>query len=94
MVDLLVSAIIPSAILMKLSGGDKLGATFFSAVMNYLTANWVVTSPVGSAAFNEELGLMTLLSYPVITIHDMTGLKFKEILITKKSIEKRNHASD
>lgn len=46
-----------------------LSATFaFSAVMNYLLAKWVVTSPAGSAAFNEELGQMTLLSYPVIAI--------------------------
>lgn len=46
-----------------------LGATFFfSAVMNYLLAKWIVTSPAGSAAFNEELGQMTLLSYPVIAI--------------------------
>lgn len=46
-----------------------LSATFgFSAVMNYLLAKWIVTSPAGSAAFNEELGQMTLLSYPVIAI--------------------------
>jgi hypothetical protein len=46
-----------------------LSGTFgFSAVMNYLLAKWVVTSPAGSAAFNEELGQMTLLSYPVIAI--------------------------
>lgn len=46
-----------------------LAGTFgFSAVMNYLLAKWVVTSPTGSTAFNEELGQMTLLSYPVIAI--------------------------
>jgi len=46
-----------------------LSATFaFSAVMNYLLAKWVVTSPTGSVAFNEELGQMTLMSYPVIAI--------------------------
>ncbi len=46
-----------------------LGATFFfSAIMNYILAKWIVTSPAGSAAFNEELGQMTLLSYPVIAI--------------------------
>ncbi len=49
-----------------------LGATFFlSAVLNYTLAKWVVTSPAGSTAFNEELGQMTLLSYPVITIPSM-----------------------
>ena len=36
--------------------------------MNYLLASWVVTSPAGSAAFNAELGRLTLLSYPVIAI--------------------------
>ena len=83
-----------------------LSATFlFSAIMNYVLARWIVTSPTGSAAFNEELGQMTLLSYPVIaipstimmmaimyylwrTIHDMTGLKFEEILATSQSREK------
>ena len=46
-----------------------LSSTFlFSSVMNYVLAKLVVTSPAGSAAFNEELGQMTLLSYPVIAI--------------------------
>jgi len=49
-----------------------LSSTFlFSSVMNYLLARWIVTSPGGSAAFNEELGRMTLLSYPVIAIPSM-----------------------
>ena len=47
------------------------GTFFFSAVMNYLLATWIVTSPTGSTAFNEELGRMTLLSYPVIAIPSM-----------------------
>lgn len=46
-----------------------LSSTFlFSSAMNYVLAKSVVTSPAGSASFNEELGQMTLLSYPVITI--------------------------
>jgi hypothetical protein len=46
-----------------------LSSTFMlSSALNYILAKWVVTSPPGSAAFNEELGQMTLLSYPVITI--------------------------
>jgi len=49
-----------------------LGSTFFfSAAMNYVLAVWIVTSPAGSAAFNEELGQMTLLSYPMIAIPSM-----------------------
>jgi hypothetical protein len=47
------------------------GTFFFSAVMNYLLATWIVTSPSGSTAFNEELGRMTLISYPVIAIPSM-----------------------
>jgi hypothetical protein len=46
-----------------------LSSTFlFSSAMNYILATVVVTSPAGSASFNEELGQMTLLSYPVIAI--------------------------
>ena len=49
-----------------------LGSTFFfSAVMNYVLAKWIVTSPTGSAEFNEQLGQMTLLSYPMIAIPSM-----------------------
>jgi intracellular septation protein A len=44
------------------------GTFFFSAVMNYILARWIVTSPAGSAAFNEQLGQLTLLSYPMIAI--------------------------
>ena len=47
------------------------GTFFFSAVMNYLLATWIVTSPAGSAAFNEELGQLTLISYPIIVVPSM-----------------------
>ena len=39
--------------------------------MNYVLATWIVTSPAGSQAFNEELGRLTLLSYPMIAIPSM-----------------------
>ena len=39
--------------------------------MNYVLARSLVTSPAGSAAFNEELGQLTLLSYPVIAVPSM-----------------------
>jgi intracellular septation protein A len=49
-----------------------LGGTFlFSATMNYFLATWIVTSPAGTTAFNEELGHLTLLSYPVIALPSM-----------------------
>ena len=47
------------------------GTFFFSAVANYWLARHVVVSAAGSEAFNEELGRLTLLSYPVIAIPSM-----------------------
>jgi hypothetical protein len=44
------------------------GTFFFSAVANYALARWVVTSAAGTAAFNQELGRLTALSYPVIAV--------------------------
>ena len=52
-----------------------LSTTFvFSAVMNYLLAKWIVVSPAGTTEFNEQLGEMTLLSYPVIAIPSLIML--------------------
>lgn len=39
--------------------------------MNYDLAKYIVVSPKSSGAFNEELGQLTLLSYPVIAIPSM-----------------------
>ena len=47
------------------------GTFLFSAIMNYILAKWIVTSPTGSEAFNEELGELTLYSYPMIAIPSM-----------------------
>lgn len=47
------------------------GTFVFSAVMNYTLAKWIVKSESGTTAFNEELGRMTLLSYPMIAIPSM-----------------------
>ena len=47
------------------------GSFFFSAAMNYFLATWIVVSPAGSPAFNEELGRLTLLSYPMIALPSM-----------------------
>lgn len=46
----------------------------FSAVMNYVLARWLVTAPTGTEAFNEQLGQMTLLSYPMIALPAMVVL--------------------
>lgn len=47
------------------------GTFFFSSAMNYILAKAIVKSPTGSAAFNEELGRLTLLSYPMIALPSM-----------------------
>lgn len=41
---------------------------FFSSVTHYFLTKWLVTSPTGSEAFNEQLGRLTLLSYPMIAL--------------------------
>ncbi|EIJ41568.1 hypothetical protein BegalDRAFT_0656 [Beggiatoa alba B18LD] len=47
-----------------------------SAILNYGLAKVIVTSPAGTVAFNEELGKMMALSYPVIAIPSMVVLMF------------------
>lgn len=49
-----------------------LSASFFlSAVLNYALAKYLLISEPGTEAFNAELGKMTALSFPVITIPTM-----------------------
>lgn len=49
-----------------------LAASFFvSAALNFVLAKLIVKSPPGTTAFNEELGRMTALSYPVIVVPSM-----------------------
>jgi len=46
-----------------------LAASFLvSAILNYVLAKIIIKSPSGTEAFNEELGKMTALSFPVIAI--------------------------
>ncbi|BFM11377.1 hypothetical protein R50072_15300 [Simiduia litorea] len=47
-----------------------------SSVLNYVLAKWIVVSAPGTAAFNEELGKMTALSYPVIALPAMAIMIF------------------
>jgi len=42
-----------------------------SAVLNFVLAKYFVKSPTGTEAFNDELGQMTLYSYPIIVIPSM-----------------------
>ncbi len=54
------------------TGTILLAATFFfSAVANYILTRWVVNSTAGTEAFNEELGRLTLLSYPIVAVPSM-----------------------
>jgi len=46
----------------------------FSATMNYILAKWLVTSPAGTPEFNEQLGQLTLYSYPMIALPSMLML--------------------
>lgn len=57
----------------RLRNGTMLlaGTFFFSSFMNYVLARWIVTSPAGSEAFNQELGRLTLMSYPMIALPSM-----------------------
>jgi intracellular septation protein A len=65
-----------------------LAITFlFSSVMNYVLAKWIVTSPAGTVEFNEQLGEMTLLSYPVIAIPS-TLMMFGVLFYVIKTITK------
>lgn len=64
-----------------------LALTFvFSSIMNYVLAKWIVTSPAGTTEFNEQLGQMTLVSYPVIVIPSlfmMFGILYYVIKVIK-----------
>ena len=56
---------------LKLATWMLAGSFLFSSVMNYFLATWIVVSPTGTPAFNEELGRLTLLSYPMIALPSM-----------------------
>lgn len=43
-------------------------AFLLSAILNFSLAKWIVKSPAGTVAFNEELGRMTALSFPAIAL--------------------------
>lgn len=47
------------------------GSFFLSSVLNYVLAKIIVVSPAGTEAYNNELGRMTALSYPIIAVPTM-----------------------
>lgn len=60
---------------------------FLSSFLNYALAKWIIVSPAGTAAFNEELGKMTALSFPVISI-PATIVLMSALFYLFKSIKK------
>lgn len=52
------------------------GSFFLSATLNYLLAKFLITSPTGTAEFNDQLGSMNLWSYPVIVLPCMVIMIF------------------
>jgi hypothetical protein len=44
---------------------------FVSAGLNFALARWILTAPAGSVEFNEQLGRMQWLSWPVIVLPSM-----------------------
>ena len=39
-----------------------------SSILNFCVTKYIVVSPAGTEAFNEELGKLTAISYPVIAL--------------------------
>lgn len=50
------------------------GSFFLSSALNYILATVILVSPPGTEEYNAELGKMTALSFPVITIPSMIVL--------------------
>lgn len=47
------------------------GSFFVSSILNYVLAKIVMVSPPGTVQFNEELGKLTALSFPIIVVPAM-----------------------
>jgi hypothetical protein len=63
------------------------GSFAFSSAMNYFLAKWIVTSDTATEAFNEELGQLALLSYPMIAL-PATVMMFGVLYYLWRSINK------
>lgn len=56
---------------LRFAGNGVAAAFFLSAALNYVLARAIVISPAGTEAFNNEIGRMTALSFPVIVLPTM-----------------------
>ncbi|UTA49300.1 MFS transporter [Simiduia sp. 21SJ11W-1] len=63
---------------------------FVSSTLNYVLAKWIVVSNPGTEAFNEELGKMTALSYPVIVVPAM-AIMIYTLFYLFRNIKKLTH---
>lgn len=52
------------------------GSFLLSAILNFALAAYTLKSPAGTPEFNQELGRMTALSYPVIVVPSMAVTMF------------------
>lgn len=52
------------------------GSFFLSSALNFILAKIILVSAPGTVAFNEELGKMTALSFPVIAVPAMVIMMF------------------
>lgn len=66
--------------------GWVVGSFGLSAVLNYILAAWLVTSPSGTDAFTKEFGKMTALSWPVIAL-PTTAVMMVALVKLMKGIE-------
>ena len=63
------------------------GSFLLSAFLNFFLTKYIVVSPAGTAAFNEELGTLTALSYPAIALPS-TAVMFVALYYIFKQITK------
>ncbi|MGC3979596.1 MAG: VC0807 family protein [Paludibacteraceae bacterium] len=63
---------------------------FLSSALNFILAKIIVHSQPGTTQFNEEIGRMTMLSFPVIAFPSMIiiGFVFKYIITSIKTMTK------
>lgn len=52
------------------------GSFVLSAILNYVLAKYLIRSETGTEAFNQELGKLTLWSWPVITVPSMAVMMY------------------
>lgn len=63
------------------------GSFLLSAFLNFFLTKYIVVSPAGTAAFNEELGTLTAISYPAIALPS-TAVMFMALYYIFKQITK------